>query len=469
MLPRFAEHSATRLILLTSVIAFISFLQFYHLSELPVVQWDESRLAVNAAEMSRSGRYLVSTYENAPDLYNTKPPLMIWLQVCSARIFGLNEFAIRFPSAMAGFCTILLCGWIMYRHTGKLYAALLAMLILACSNGFIQLHGSMTGDYDALLAFFILLSVFFFHSHFYRGEKRAVAFVTSMSLAIMTKSAAAFIIFPALATSLFVYDRFTQFRKFILYCFLSTIPFICFCLIREQAAPGYLAAMWDNDFIGRLSTPREGHKGAWHYYIVNLFDYRYNIFIWLLPPALAGGFLFKNSLYRYYALCLVLFIFFLSLAQTRIEWYDTPALPLIAIVITFFIFEGIKAIPVRSLKAVCTLAVIAGLVIAIPAKFMFIYKRKGLKLDMGHYELSHFIRDYKGPGQAKYIANWYDAEFFFYTRYNPLINRGKFKYLETGDTVFMGNMYKDSLGMVYEYKVLAHTQNAQQVRITGRK
>lgn len=424
---------------------------------------------MNAAEMSHSGRYLVSTYEYSPDLYNTKPPLMIWLQACSISIFGLNEFSIRFPSAMAGLCTILLCGWMMYRYTGKLYVAALAMLILACSDGFIQLHGSMTGDYDSLLAFFILLSVFFFHSHFYRGEKRALAFVASLALAILTKSAAAFIIFPGLAISLFVYDRFTQFRKLILYCFLSTLPFICFCLIREQAAPGYLAAAWDNDFIGRLAKPREGHKGAWHYYIVNLFDYRYNIFIWLLPPALAGGFLFRNSVFRYYAICLLSFIFFLSLAQTRIEWYDTPALPLIAIVITFFIFEGIKAIRVRSLKFACGLAVIAGLVISIPAKFMFIYQHKGLRLDTGHYELSHFIKDYRGPGHAKYIANWYDAEFLFYTRYNPLIKRGKFRELKENDTVFMGNMYRDSLGMVYEYQVLANTQNAQQIRITGRK
>jgi hypothetical protein len=71
--------------------------------------------------------------------------------------------------------------------------------------------------------------------------------------------------------------------------------------------------------------------------------------------------------------------------------------------------------------------------------------------------------------KAKYIANWYDAEFFFYTRQHPEISRGQFRQLNIGDTVMMGNLYKDSLPLRYEFNLIDKTENAQTVVITGHK
>ena len=152
--------------------------QFYGLGELPIVQWDESRLAVNAAEMYQTQEYLVTTYEHQPDLYNTKPPLMIWLQVLSIKFFGLTEWAIRFPSALAGLFTIWLVGLIVFRKTQSVLSTCLAMLILTTSDGLIQLHGSMTGDYDALLVFFLLAALFQCMRYLENGKQsNLIAFV----------------------------------------------------------------------------------------------------------------------------------------------------------------------------------------------------------------------------------------------------------------------------------------------------
>jgi len=63
--------------------------------------WDESRLAINAYEMYHSGNYLIPTYKGEPDMWSTKPPLMIWVQVLSMKLFGVNEMGIRLPSALA--------------------------------------------------------------------------------------------------------------------------------------------------------------------------------------------------------------------------------------------------------------------------------------------------------------------------------------------------------------------------------
>ena len=68
--------------------------------------WDESRLAINAYEMYYNHQWLTTYFGGQPDLWNTKPPLMIWMQVISMKIFGINEFALRFPSALAAYFSL---------------------------------------------------------------------------------------------------------------------------------------------------------------------------------------------------------------------------------------------------------------------------------------------------------------------------------------------------------------------------
>ena len=60
---------------------------FAHLDGTPVQVWDESRLAESALEMTRSSNWLVPPYNGEPDMWSTKPPLMIVLETVSISIF----------------------------------------------------------------------------------------------------------------------------------------------------------------------------------------------------------------------------------------------------------------------------------------------------------------------------------------------------------------------------------------------
>jgi hypothetical protein len=55
-------------------------------------------LAVNAFEMTQQGMSLVTTYGIEPHLWNTKPPLQIWLMALTLKIFPHAEFALRTPA-----------------------------------------------------------------------------------------------------------------------------------------------------------------------------------------------------------------------------------------------------------------------------------------------------------------------------------------------------------------------------------
>src|SRR5919204_763443 len=66
---------------------------------LPLIDRDEPRFAEASREMIERGDYIVPHFNN--QLRLDKPPLAYWAQTASYRIFGENDFAARFPSAVA--------------------------------------------------------------------------------------------------------------------------------------------------------------------------------------------------------------------------------------------------------------------------------------------------------------------------------------------------------------------------------
>jgi 4-amino-4-deoxy-L-arabinose transferase-like glycosyltransferase len=72
---------------------------------LPLIDRDEPRFAEASREMIERGDYIVPYFNN--QLRLDKPPLTYWAQTVSYRVFGENDFAARFPSAIAAALTAL--------------------------------------------------------------------------------------------------------------------------------------------------------------------------------------------------------------------------------------------------------------------------------------------------------------------------------------------------------------------------
>src|ERR1700752_2996203 len=66
---------------------------------LPLIDRDQPRFAEASREMIERGDYVVPHFNN--QLRLDKPPLAYWAQIASYKIFGQNDFAARFPSAVA--------------------------------------------------------------------------------------------------------------------------------------------------------------------------------------------------------------------------------------------------------------------------------------------------------------------------------------------------------------------------------
>src|SRR5678816_977534 len=90
----------------TAVLMVAAFNLTFRLGHEIVVEWDESLYGVSAWEMFENRQWIGTTFKQSLDYYNTKPPLNIWLISLSFRTFGLNLIALRLPSIVAAWLTV---------------------------------------------------------------------------------------------------------------------------------------------------------------------------------------------------------------------------------------------------------------------------------------------------------------------------------------------------------------------------
>ena len=87
-----------RFLVALAIIILASF--FLGLGSAPLFDVDEGAFSEATREMLVSKNYL-TTYLNGTPRFD-KPIFIYWLQAVSIKLFGINEFAFRLPSALAG-------------------------------------------------------------------------------------------------------------------------------------------------------------------------------------------------------------------------------------------------------------------------------------------------------------------------------------------------------------------------------
>src|SRR5258708_30598105 len=88
------------------LVAISAILFFVNLGGPTLWDLDEGRNANCAYEMMEANNWIVPTFNGK--LRVDKPALLYWLQIFSYIAFGVNEFAARFPSAVAARVTAVL-------------------------------------------------------------------------------------------------------------------------------------------------------------------------------------------------------------------------------------------------------------------------------------------------------------------------------------------------------------------------
>jgi 4-amino-4-deoxy-L-arabinose transferase-like glycosyltransferase len=329
--------SALALFLLL-VLAFFSL--FFRLGSAPMQRWDEARLALNAADMLQHRQWLVTLYHGQPDLWNTKPPLMIWLQALSMQAFGYTELAVRLPAALAALATTLLVFWYGQRYLRAPLLGWLAAVVLLSSPGYVALHVARTGDYDALLVLWTTIGLLAFGRYVVTKSGRALWVVAAaFTLAVLTKGVAGVLGVPALVLAA-VFTRqlpgLLRRRELYLGGLLLLLTVGGYYLAREAAAPGYWSAVWANELGGRAGGALEGHNESVGWYVSLLATTKFSFWLAFAFVGLALGIRHRSTSPEY--LLAVLggcwvgwYLLLLSSVQTKLTWYDAPIYPPLAL------------------------------------------------------------------------------------------------------------------------------------------
>ncbi|MCL2245546.1 MAG: glycosyltransferase family 39 protein [Lentimicrobiaceae bacterium] len=459
------------------IIVLLFFPVFQYIDDLAIRLWDESRLAINAYEMFHSGNYLIPTYEGEPDMWNTKPPLMIWLQVLAMKLFGINEFAIRLPSALAAFFTCISLLFFAVRYVKNFWLGFICALALVTTPAFINVHAARTGDYDALLTMLLTFSCFSFFSFLETSKNKYLYFFfLSLTLAFLTKSSAALMILPGLFIYVFIKKKIVILLKN-RHLYIGLLGFVIlgtgYFLLREIYNPGYIDMAWKNDFGGRfLDTLGQHKKGFWFYVI-----HRFNIWLLLIPFGIFTGLLNKDqrikNLTLFTTITAVTFFLVISSAQTKLPWYALPLYPFISIlagVFIYYIFSFIKEN--RKLAGYFKYNIVPYVFVCVVffAPYVLIFnKTYKPKEDVeDFYRTSYYLRDLlNGKRQGDNFTILYDeysAPVLFYV--NLLNENGKnitlrnSTFVKIGETVLtIQNQMKEFVEKNYDFNIVEQYEN----------
>lgn len=174
------------IIFVASLLLFVPFLGQVHLFD-----WDEINFAECAREMILSKDYLRMQIDFQP--FYEKPPFFIWLQVMSMKLFGINEFAARFPNAMAGISTLLILFYVGKKVANE-KIALWWVLLYAAS--WLPHFYFKSGIIDPIFNLFIFLA--FFQVYLLKSQANKTTHVLLaglfLGLAVLTKGPVALLV-----------------------------------------------------------------------------------------------------------------------------------------------------------------------------------------------------------------------------------------------------------------------------------
>jgi len=315
--------------LIVVVLGALCYALFFHgLGDIGLIGPDEPRYSAIAREMLRSGDYIT------PRLYGVawfeKPVLMYWLAALGFKLFGVNEFGARFPSALAATISVFAVYW-CGRKLWDRSLGFLAALILATSIGFFAFARAVSMDM-LLTACLTLAMVFFlvaFNDQTPRRRLLLYGFYAAIGLGVLAKGPIA-ILLPALSLCAFnlLRGKWEDWRTWDLKSFWVTAvvagPWYFFCALFNGRP--FIDQFFINQNLERFTSTIHGHDRPVLFYFPVLLLLTFP-WTFILISAIRRRLGKNEQLLLWWAI--VPFVFF-SLSGSKLPGYILPMAPPIA-------------------------------------------------------------------------------------------------------------------------------------------
>jgi len=258
------------------LIAFVGFLFFVpYLGHVHLFDWDEINFAEAAREMIATGDYSTVRINYQP--FHEKPPLFIWMQVVSMKIFGINEFAARFPNAVIGIITLI----IIYSIGRKLYDYRFGILWVLSYLGSLLPHFYFrSGIIDPVFNLFIFLGIYYLHKQLSqylttKKNKYSLSFIAGVfvSFAVLTKGPVGYLLAALVFfTMMFLHRKEIKLsiNHFLMFSIVAFIPAIIWYLFILPQSGANVLEEFVRYQIKLFSTEDAGHGGPFYFHFVVL-------------------------------------------------------------------------------------------------------------------------------------------------------------------------------------------------------
>lgn len=170
--------------------------------------YDDAAYAHEAKQILKSGDWWTLRLNGYPDF--DKPPMFVWILAVSMKIFGITDFAAKFPSALAGFLTIVLVFFLTRELTDDFWIPILAMFVMATTQYFLKY--AMHAMTCVPFSFFFTLAIFTYVKALDRPPY-FLAFGLSAGIASLIRSPMGYFPLAIIVLHLIFIRRYSLFRS----------------------------------------------------------------------------------------------------------------------------------------------------------------------------------------------------------------------------------------------------------------
>ncbi len=317
------DFKAYAFIFIASCLIYIPFI-----GNMPLFDWDEINFAECAREMVITNNYSdVQLYFHP---FWEKPPLFIWLQALSMNIFGINEFAARFPNALCGVVTLL----VLYKTGKELNDQKFGLTWVFVYASTILAHLFFkSGIIDPWFNLFIYLSVYYLLQHTNNpvgifGFKTSALGGFFLGLALLTKGPAALLLVGLTVTIFFVSGRFKKISsiKYILVFFsMFLITGLSWFAVMYLKGNGHVIKEFIEYQIRLFNTEDSDHGGPfiYHFVVLLLGCFPSSVFLILAHKKSKTDTYFQLHSKRWMMSLFWVVLILFSIVQTKIVHYSS--------------------------------------------------------------------------------------------------------------------------------------------------
>ncbi len=340
----------------------ILFFSFY-VWAMPLIDPDEPRYASTARDMALNGNWIVPHFNGVPRI--NKPPLFYWSVAVAFKIFGINEFSARLPSALAAIGTAMITylwgkrcrgGNQSHAYMDGLWAGI---VLMTSPLFFLIARFCIT---DMLLTFFVSASLYLFFIEYeapVKSNRRRLCLYFLLAMVFLVKGPVGVLLFILITGSFLVWMRdFKYFRRlwYLPGCLLF-LAIICAWGVPFWVSLGtkQIFALLSQETSGRFVSGY-AHPEPFYYYgsVIVMGFFPWSLFacvafVWFVKERNTFSDEEKKQIY-FFCAWFLLTVFFFSLSHSKLMTYILPASPPLALLVNSLSRWEKKGVPWKRIR-----------------------------------------------------------------------------------------------------------------------